>query len=231
MGVEEKLPTGVMLTTLEGASGFAALALAGLAFSSFQYLGGISADHVQERPLTVITLADLATPPPPPIPEKPVKVAEDVPHAASPIVVPTPIIVTPAPSPTLAVADAPAPPALAPAAAKATQVEASDPGPAAPRTAAATDGGDLSSKMVSAKPPSYPVESRRLREQGTVILSVLLALDGHVERLSIAKSSGFFRLDRAASGAVRNWRWSPTVRDGQPVLVQGNVVIPFVLRG
>lgn len=213
---------------LSPGSAVAALTLAAAAFSSFQYLGTLSASHKQERRLTVVTLADLKPPPPPPAPEKQPK-THDTPHVQSPIVAPPPIVVTPAPPPTIAVADVPAPPSPAPVAARATEAKA-EPGPSAPSPAAA-EGGDLSSKMISAKPPSYPLESRRLREQGIVVLSVLLAIDGHVERLSVARSSGFPRLDRAAAGAVRHWRWSPTVRDGQPVFVQGNVVIPFVLRG
>ncbi|MGA1798610.1 energy transducer TonB [Sphingomonas sp. 4RDLI-65] len=210
-------------------SAIAALVLAAAAFSSFQYLGDFSPNRPQQRALTIVTLADLATPAPPPAPEKrPVKAADTVPvHAAA--VAPPPIVVTPAPPPALALAEAPAPPSPSPAAAKAATVQAVDT-PAATVSTTTSAAGDLSSKMISATPPTYPVESRRLREQGTVVLAVLLSIEGRVERISIARTSGHPRLDRAASGAVRHWRWSPTVRDGQPVLVQGNVVIPFVLR-
>ncbi|GLV24457.1 hypothetical protein TomTYG45_08980 [Sphingobium sp. TomTYG45] len=84
--------------------------------------------------------------------------------------------------------------------------------------------------MVAGKPPRYPIESRRKREQGTVILSLTLGVDGAVESLTIAQSSGFSRLDVAAREAVRSWRWKPMIRDGQPVRVKGVVEIPFVLR-
>jgi periplasmic protein TonB len=49
--------------------------------------------------------------------------------------------------------------------------------------------------------------------------------------VSVARSSGFDRLDKAALDAVRRWRWSPTLRDGAPVSVRGTVDIPFVLQG
>ena len=91
-------------------------------------------------------------------------------------------------------------------------------------------GGDLGTQMIAGKPPRYPVESRRKREQGTVLLALTLGLDGAVESLSIAQSSGFARLDNAARDAVRGWRWKPVMRDGQPVRVKGVVEIPFVLR-
>jgi protein TonB len=83
--------------------------------------------------------------------------------------------------------------------------------------------------MIDAVPPHYPYESRRLKEQGTVLLDVQLSMSGTVERVSVRTSSGFARLDKAALEAVRRWRWSPTVRDGQPVAVRGVVEIPFTL--
>lgn len=75
------------------------------------------------------------------------------------------------------------------------------------------------------------MESRRKREQGTVVLSLTLSVDGGVSVISVAQSSGFDRLDDAALRAVRKWRWAPTVRNGQPVMVRGQVEIPFVLQG
>jgi len=96
--------------------------------------------------------------------------------------------------------------------------------------ASIVQGGDLGTQMIAGKPPRYPVESRRKREQGTVLLALTLGLDGAVESLSIAQSSGFARLDNAARDAVRGWRWKPVMRDGQPVRVKGVVEIPFVLR-
>lgn len=68
-----------------------------------------------------------------------------------------------------------------------------------------------------------------MREQGTVVLRLLLHLDGTVADIRIARSSGYSRLDEAARNAVQKWRWSPTVRDGIAVQVSGVVEIPFVL--
>jgi protein TonB len=49
--------------------------------------------------------------------------------------------------------------------------------------------------------------------------------------VTVQRSSGFASLDNAAREAVRQWRWAPTVRNGEPVLVRGVVEIPFVLQG
>ena len=53
---------------------------------------------------------------------------------------------------------------------------------------------------------------------------VTVATDGSVDRLEVAESSGNRHLDRAAMEAVRRWRFSPAMRNGQPVSAQ--VVIP-----
>jgi protein TonB len=84
--------------------------------------------------------------------------------------------------------------------------------------------------MISGKPPRYPLESRRKREQGTVVLALTLGLDGAVETLIVSRSSGYSRLDEAAKDAVRRWRWRPMIQQGQPVKARGIVEIPFVLQ-
>lgn len=105
------------------------------------------------------------------------------------------------------------------------------PAPPAPSVPSMVKAGDIGTQMISAKPPRYPMEARRKHEQGTVVLSVTLGVDGRVTLVSIARSSGFASLDDAARSAVRGWRWAPTLRNGQPVMVQGVVEIPFVLQG
>jgi TonB family protein len=46
--------------------------------------------------------------------------------------------------------------------------------------------------------PTYPLESRRLREEGTVVLNLLLGTSGRVEEIAVSASSGSPRLDKAA---------------------------------
>lgn len=100
---------------------------------------------------------------------------------------------------------------------------------APPVPPAAVQAGDLGTRVLSAPPPRYPVQSRRRREQGTVELLLTLGTDGLVEAISVSRSSGFARLDDAALSAVRRWRWEPTVQAGAPIKVRGVVAIPFVL--
>lgn len=62
--------------------------------------------------------------------------------------------------------------------------------------------------------PVYPMLSRKRKEQGTVILKLLVRLDGSVSDISIHQSSGFTRLDESAVQAVKRWHYTPAVQDG-----------------
>jgi periplasmic protein TonB len=167
----------------------------------------------------------MAPPPPPHIVPRPKPQVE--PQKVQPIAAPPPVVRIAAPSPVATVPNPPpVPPVVtAPPAPPAAPVAAAPPAPAQP-----ADGGDLSSKMIAAKPPAYPLESRRKKEEGTVVLTVLLDTQGRVSDVAIAQSSGSERLDHAALTAVKDWRWSPVLKNGVPVMVQGRVKIPFILK-
>lgn len=78
--------------------------------------------------------------------------------------------------------------------------------------------------------PEYPAMSRRLNEQGTVVLLVLVLEDGTAGKVDIKKSSGFPLLDDAAKVAVIQWHFIPAKIDGQPISESYNLSIPFVLN-
>lgn len=65
--------------------------------------------------------------------------------------------------------------------------------------------------------PDYPSVSRRLREQGEVLLDVYILPDGTVGELRLKRSSGHARLDRSALEAVKRWRYVPASRGGEPI--------------
>lgn len=67
--------------------------------------------------------------------------------------------------------------------------------------------------------PTYPSMSRRLREQGRVVLDVYILANGRVGELRIKQSSGSKRLDDAAMQAVKKWQYVPAHR--------GSEAIPF----
>ncbi|MEG1834288.1 MAG: TonB family protein, partial [Burkholderiaceae bacterium] len=63
--------------------------------------------------------------------------------------------------------------------------------------------------------PRYPPISRRLGEEGEVVLRLLVQADGSVGQARVERSSGHPRLDAAALEAARQWRFAPAHRGGQ----------------
>lgn len=80
-------------------------------------------------------------------------------------------------------------------------------------------------------PPVYPTLARRLGEQGRVMLRVQVRADGTPAEVEINRSSGFFRLDRAALEAVRKWRFVPAQQGDAPVAASVLVPVSFTLEG
>lgn len=65
--------------------------------------------------------------------------------------------------------------------------------------------------------PAYPAMSRRLGEEGRVVLRVFVDIDGRPEQVELKNSSGFPRLDQAAEDAVRRWKFVPAKRGEEAV--------------
>jgi protein TonB len=76
--------------------------------------------------------------------------------------------------------------------------------------------------------PVYPTLSKRLREEGTVVLRVNLDTQGNVLDITIEKSSSFQRLDQAALEAVKQWRFVPAKR-GQ-VAMPSSALVPIEFK-
>jgi|HigsolmetaAR203D_1030402.scaffolds.fasta_scaffold00209_5 protein TonB len=64
--------------------------------------------------------------------------------------------------------------------------------------------------------PRYPPQSRRLKEQGLVVLRVLIDERGQACSIEVETSSGHARLDHAAKEAVARAAFRPYVEDGEP---------------
>lgn len=61
----------------------------------------------------------------------------------------------------------------------------------------------------------YPFWARIFGDEGTSELSFVVAADGTVSGIKLAKSSGSERLDDAAVGCVQKWHYRPAVKDGE----------------
>lgn len=78
--------------------------------------------------------------------------------------------------------------------------------------------------------PRYPPQSRRLREQGLVVLRVLIDEKGQACDIEIESSSGHVRLDHAAKAAVAQAMFRPYVEDGAPRRALVLIPIEFSLN-
>jgi len=169
----------------------------------------------------------------PPPPEKP-KPLPPRPQAVPPptaVAAPPPPVLTAAPStapPSATFAVPPQPPAptrelppTVPIAPQATP--APPPPPPQPITPARFDADYLKNPA-----PAYPALSRRLGEEGRVLLLVRVTPQGLPDGVEVRESSGFARLDEAALAAVRQWRFVPARRGSEAIAA--SVLVPIIFR-
>jgi periplasmic protein TonB len=91
-------------------------------------------------------------------------------------------------------------------------------------------GGQVQEAKIIARPnPIYPPLARQARIQGKVQLHAIIDKDGRVSQLEVV--SGHPLLVKAALDAVQNWRYQPTVLNGEPVEVDTTIDVNFVLGG
>jgi len=76
--------------------------------------------------------------------------------------------------------------------------------------------------------PVYPPLARQTRVQGAVVMEATISRDGSVESLRIV--SGQPLLNQAALDAVRQWRYRPTMLNGEPVEVITTITVTFTLQ-
>ena len=89
-------------------------------------------------------------------------------------------------------------------------------------------GGVSAPRAVFTPDPEYSEEARKAKYQGTCVLWLIVGPDGRPRELKIARSLGM-GLDEKALEAVKNWKFEPAMKDGQPVAVQINVEVNFRL--
>lgn len=166
--------------------------------------------------------------PPPPVVTKQVVVKKVAPTPPSPPQLQA--IANPDPSPSapagVTTPPTPLPPIAAPLAETATAVAA----PPAPPAPARVELPSSDAEYLQNPKPAYPPMSRRLGEQGTVLIQVLIGIDGNAQKAEIKKTSGFARLDQAALITVLKWRYVPGKRAGVPQAMSFTVPIAFALE-
>ncbi|SEP86234.1 outer membrane transport energization protein TonB (TC 2.C.1.1.1) [Solimonas aquatica] len=133
------------------------------------------------------------------------EVKEDIPPPPPPpptFETPPPPVIPP---PEISIASAPAP---------ATAIHATTT-PAKPAPVTAKTAPVVKAK--NCREPEYPSISQRLNETGSVVLQLLVGVDGRVSDAKIENSSGYPRLDEAAKRALSLCKFTPGTENGQAV--------------
>jgi protein TonB len=202
------------------------LLLAGIAVLHLLGFWGLS--RVQDIRRTVTHVAPivvrLVAPAEPPKPQPRPPVAMPDMKAPAPTLIDPPLIaIAAAPAPaTVVAALPPPPPAVVPVQSAATPVVAPVTPPPTPQI-----------KQIPASAVRYlkeprmtvPLMSKRLRESGVVHLRVVVDVRGQPREITLAKSSGFARLDEQALLDMRSARFVPYTENGQAV--EWEVIAPM----
>jgi TonB family protein len=83
-------------------------------------------------------------------------------------------------------------------------------------------------KLREVATPEYTAEAKKKKIEGSVTLLIVVDKKGEVADAKVIKGLGY-GLDENAVVAVREWRYKPAEKDGEPVAVKMEVSVDFFL--
>jgi protein TonB len=103
------------------------------------------------------------------------------------------------------------------------------PPPPKPTQTRIKQGGNVTAaSLINRVTPVYPPLARQTRISGTVRLHAIIGKDGTVRELEVM--SGHPLLVQSALDAVRQWKYRPTLLNGEPVEVDTTIDVIFSLN-
>jgi protein TonB len=208
------------------------LALHGMFFVSLDFGLDLKKDPSENEVRVMANLVAPATPPAPPVSTPPTPQAkQETKPKTKPKSEPKPKTLEPSSTPPVDASQAKATEA-------AKTAESQLPNAAvAPASSQGTSGTpiqtDIGKLIVVYQPdadPYYPSFSKRAGEQGEVVVRLIIDETGVVEDVALLRSSGFARLDRAATEIGRRYRFKPYTVNGNPARISTNLLIKFNLK-
>lgn len=85
----------------------------------------------------------------------------------------------------------------------------------------------IAGNRIGGNDPKYPIEAKKEKVQGTVVLNAVISKDGSIEKLTVV--SGPKELRKSAADAVRTWKYKPYLLNGQPVRVETAIHVTYSL--
>jgi periplasmic protein TonB len=108
------------------------------------------------------------------------------------------------------------------------RVEPPPPPPPAPQQPMRLHSGMEPPRKIVNVPPRYPATAQMARIEGPVVLDAVIDATGRVTDVRVVRSIRL--LDQAAIDAVRQWRFTPTLLNGEPVSILLTVTVRFTLQ-
>ena len=102
-------------------------------------------------------------------------------------------------------------------------------GPTEIRAEVATVPASTPAAYLSNPKPEYPQQAREDREEGLVVLRVLISSEGLPMNIQLDKSSGFRALDAAAVSGVKRWSFTPATHSQRAIEAWIDIPIRFRL--
>jgi periplasmic protein TonB len=212
------------------------LAISGHAAILFLLLGNVHPPKLLEQASTPITVSIIAPPSPDPVPEPAiVPIIKPIKEIKKPVIKPKKVVekIVPVENPIQQVIEAVTEPVV-----EEQQLEEEIATPIVEQKSA-SQPANVEEKIEQPKfgvaylnnpSPSYPRLSRRIGEEGRVLLKVLVSAEGKANTVEIEKSSGFQRLDQSALDAVKQWRFIPARKGKESLSAYVLVPISFSLE-
>jgi TonB family protein len=92
-------------------------------------------------------------------------------------------------------------------------------------------GGSVqAAKLMTKVPPVYPESARSAGIAGTVVLHAVIGMDGKPLSLRVMNSQVDPDLARSSVEAVSQWRYTPTLLNGEPIEVDTTITVNFTLQ-
>jgi protein TonB len=90
-------------------------------------------------------------------------------------------------------------------------------------------GAVAAANLISKVTPAYPPDMKEQRQEATVVLQTVISTDGVPESLSVQSTDVNRSFIDAAMDAVKQWRYQPTLLNGEPVEVITTITVNFTL--
>ena len=90
-------------------------------------------------------------------------------------------------------------------------------------------GPVVAANLISQVKAVYPASARAAGVQGSVLLDATIGVDGSIQSLRVMNTQVDPDLAAAAVDAVKQWRYQPTLLNGEPIAVDTSITVNFTL--